>query len=99
MEANRLAGTGETGTDLRMHASDRSRYRDRFGTRDQLLDECSPASATRSPRAEDAVQQLADRDDADRPFLVSDEALERPSRPLVLDEQIRVDQDGQGSSG
>ena len=83
MEANRLAGTGETGTDLRMHASD----------------ECSPASATRSPRAEDAVQQLADRDDADRPFLVSDEALERPSRPLVLDEQIRVDQDGQGSSG
>jgi hypothetical protein len=99
MKADCLAGIGETGADLRMQASDRSRDRDRFGTRDELLDECSPAGATHPPGAEDAVQELTDGDDADRPFLVSNEILEWPSRPLVLDEQVRVDQDCQGSSG
>jgi hypothetical protein len=64
-----------------------------------LLDNCSSTGSTRSGGAVDAVQELADRDDADRPVLFSDEFFDGPAGPLVVDEQIRVDQDGQGSSG
>jgi hypothetical protein len=47
----------------------------------------------------DAVEELAHGDDADRPVLVVDERLDRPGTALALDEQVRVDQDGQGFSG
>jgi hypothetical protein len=81
-----------------MHTSDRGRDGDRLGSSDELLDERSSASTTCAAGAKDAVQELADRDDADRPVLVADQFLST-SGPLVLDEQVGVDQDGQGSSG
>lgn len=48
-----------------------------------------------------AVQQLADGDDADRVLLVRDERFELPRTglPLPIDQQVGVDQDGQGASG
>jgi hypothetical protein len=99
VQTDRLAGIREAGADLAMHTSDRGRDGDRLGSSDELLDERSSASTTCAAGAKDAVQELADRDDADRPVLVADQFLDRPSGPLVLDEQVGVDQDGQGSSG
>ena len=45
----------------------------------------------------DAVQQLADGDDADRTILWANEQLERRCRllPLPVDQEVGVDQDGQ----
>src|SRR5581483_11965447 len=59
------------------------------------------AIAARTGRAVDAVQQLAHSDDADRTLLVSHERLKLRGglRPLPLDENGRVDQDGQRVSG
>jgi hypothetical protein len=47
------------------------------------------------------VKQLADGDDADRPFLVADEGVKgRGVRStLAIDEDVGIDQDGQTSSG
>jgi hypothetical protein len=99
VQTDRLAGIREAGADLGVHTSDRARDGDRLGSSDELLDERSSASTTYAAGAKDAVQELADRDDADRPVLLADQLLDRPSGPLVLDEQVGVDQDGQGSSG
>jgi hypothetical protein len=47
----------------------------------------------------DAVEELADCDDADRPVFVAGERIDRLSAALTVDEDTGVDQDGQGLSG
>ena len=49
----------------------------------------------------DSVQQLTDRYHADRTVLLPDKPVDRVRgrAPLVVDEQLSVDQDGQGLSG
>src|SRR5262245_1556628 len=49
----------------------------------------------------DAVEQLADGDDADRSVLATDRLLERPAgdAALEVDEHVSVDQDCHASSG
>lgn len=64
-----------------------------------MLDESAPPRPPGDSGAVDALQQLADGDDADRALLVADESLDRRTLALVRDEQVGVDQDGQGLSG
>lgn len=99
MQADRRARIGELGPELGVQAGNGLGNRDRFGPGNHLLDERPPAAAALSDCTKDPVQELADGDDADRPVLVTDQFLNRPRRALVLDEQIRVDQDCQGSAG
>lgn len=99
MQADRLTRIGELGPELRVQAGNGSRDRDRFGPGDHLLDKGPSAAAALTDCTEDTVQKLTDGDDADRPVLVADQLLDRPPGLLMLDEQIRVDQDCQGSSG
>jgi hypothetical protein len=99
VQTDEIAGSGKSSPEFRVHSRHGSGDRDRLGAGEKLLDDSPSMGAARSCRSVDAVQQLADCDDADRPILVTDEVLDRPSSPLVLDEQIRVDQDGQGLSG
>jgi hypothetical protein len=65
-----------------------------------MFDERAPVSLPSAGRPVDAVEQLADGDDADRTRLVADKLLERRRLvPLPLDQDVCVDQDGQASSG
>jgi hypothetical protein len=64
-----------------------------------MLDERTPLRAPTTSRAKDTMQQLADSDDADRPLLGADQSLDRRTLPLVRDEEVCVNQDGQGLSG
>jgi len=81
-----------------MNSSNRLGDRDRFEAGEHMLDERMSPRPLGSRRAVDAVQQLADRDDADRPLLVRLEGVERARAPLLSDEDVGVDQDGQGLS-
>ncbi len=64
-----------------------------------MLDEGAPSRPARATSAMDSVQQFTDRDDTDRSLLIPDECLDHGAFALVRDEQIGVDQDGQGFSG
>jgi hypothetical protein len=68
---------------------------------EQMFDECAAASARCAPRAMHAVQELADGDDADRPVLIADRALNIRigDTALEVDEHVGVDQDSHASSG
>jgi len=84
-----------------MDAGDSLGNRQRLHTCDHMLDE---SLTPRSPCARCStctVQQLADGDDADRAILVADKGLERSCAPfpLPVDQEPRVDQDGQEFSG
>jgi hypothetical protein len=87
--------------DVGVHASDRLGDGHRVEGDQDVLDEGAPAGAVLVRGADDSVEQLADADDADRPFLVAREPLEDgASGPFPVDQQIGVDQDGQaGASG
>ena len=98
VHADRAAGAGEASAELGVNSRNRSRDRNGVDCREKLLDYRSSLRPGRSARAVDAMEKLAHGDHADRPFLVADEFLDRPPGPLVLDEQISVDQDCQGSS-
>ena len=66
-----------------------------------MLDEGASACTASSGRPVDAVQQLADRDHADCTLLLTDQSFEHLGALLALplDQQARVDPDGQGFSG
>lgn len=78
-----------------MNAGDR--LRDGYGleAREDVLDEGAPASSHGSGRSMDSVQQLAHRDDADRALLLRGDPVESVRPPFSLDQDVRVDQDGQ----
>jgi hypothetical protein len=83
-----------------MHASDWLGNRQRLETCEHMLDERAPVRLPYAGRPVDAVEQLADRDDADRTRLVADKLLEHGRLvSLPLDEDVGVDQDAQASSG
>jgi len=58
-----------------------------------VLDESSSTGASSALRSVDAVQQLADGDDADRPFLVADEGFQPRSAggAFPVDQEIGID--------
>ena len=65
---------------------------------EDLVDARPPANAARTRRAEDAVQQLADRDHADRGTPPAhDLGFASPARSIATGE-ARVDQESQGSA-
>ncbi len=74
---------------------------DRSHAGEQMLDEGASASSLRAARSVHPLQELADRDDADRPVFVTDCRLDLGigDTALEVDEQVGVDQDGHASSG
>jgi hypothetical protein len=64
-----------------------------------VLDERSAPRADRALRAVDAVQQLADGDDADRAILVVQRRSTSDVASPRSDQQVGVDQEGYGSPG
>jgi hypothetical protein len=101
MCADRQSATTEIGSRLGMYARDGFGDRKCLERREDMLDEGAPTGTARTGCPVDAVEQLADRDDADRSVLVSDEGFEcgGPFVVLPLDQEPGVDQDGQGLSG
>lgn len=97
--ADHVSPSGEGRPDLRVNACDGLGDRHGLELREEMLDESAPSRPPSASRAVDALQQLADRDDADRALLVADDSLDRRTLALVDDEQVGVDQDGQGLSG
>jgi hypothetical protein len=69
-----------------MHAGHRLGDRDRLESCEEVLDERPPPGPARAACSVDAVQQLADRDHADRALFVADERLDRGTLALVSDE-------------
>ncbi len=63
-----------------------------------MLDERAPPSPASAGRPVDSVQQLAHRDHADGAFLPTEQRLHsgRGDAVLDVDQQVGVDQDGQG---
>ena len=96
-----LAATTEVGPGVGMDAGDRLGDRQRLKAGEHVFDESSPACPARTCGTVDAVEQLADCDNADRTLLTTDKGFERGGLllSLPLDQEIRVDQDGQESSG
>jgi hypothetical protein len=84
-----------------MDTRDRLRDRNRLQACKKVLDEGFPSGPAGARRTMHAVEELADRDDADRARLVSGHRFEGRGilLPLPLDEQVGVDQDGQLPSG
>ncbi|HZQ64777.1 MAG TPA: hypothetical protein VFA66_06090 [Gaiellaceae bacterium] len=101
MSARNVSSTIEIGPQPGVHARDRFGDRNRLETREHMLDERAPSIPTRARRTMHPVQQLADRDHADRSFLRADKCLECRAGlvALPLDQEVGVDQDGQELSG
>lgn len=85
--------------DVGMDTGDRFGYRHRFKSREQVLDESAPSRSRRATRPRDAVQQFARGHHADSPLVVADERVESGgiARTFPVDQEVRVDQDGQGA--
>lgn len=101
MRADPLAPPAEIGPHFGVNARNGLGDRDWLEAGEQMLDECAPPRSLRTSRPMDAVQQLADRDHADGALFVSYERFEcdRGLGPFPLDQQTRIDQDGQELSG
>jgi hypothetical protein len=99
MRPNCLATPRQPRPDVCMHARHCLGNGDRRQLREHVLNERVPPSPARADSPMDAVEQFADRDDADRSLFVSEQRLELLTGTFPLDEHARVNQDGQGSSG
>src|SRR5256886_8496865 len=88
----------ESGPDLRVHTRDGLRDRNGLELRKQMLNVSAASRPSGTAGAMNPVQQLAHRDHADRPLFVADEFVDH-DRALTGDEQVGIDQDGQGLSG
>jgi hypothetical protein len=98
VRSDRLAAARESCPDLGVDACNRLGDRDRLDPGEQMLDEGPPPRPPSTGRAKDAVQELAYGHHADRAVLVADKAVEPVPASFALDEEIRVDQDGQAPS-
>jgi hypothetical protein len=101
MGADDLPALGELRPDVRVYPRDGLGDRERLQPGQKMLDKRAAAGAARSIRSMDAVQQLADRYDADRALLLAEELLDlrRTDSVLEVDQQVGVDQDGHGGCG
>jgi hypothetical protein len=70
VSADRFTSICEIGPDVRMHPGNGLGDRDWLQSRQQVLDECASLRAPSPGRPQDTMQQLADRDHADRPIFV-----------------------------
>jgi hypothetical protein len=99
--ADRLATGREVRPDIGVHSRDW--FGDRYGLEagEEVLDERAPPGPDCPCRAQDAVEQFADRDDADQSFLVAERVIHRRRfiSALEVDQEIGVDQAGHGSPG
>jgi len=100
VRSDHLTSRAQRRPDVGVDASDRLGDRERLDAREHVLDERAAPGSTRPGRTMHAVEQLADRDDADRPCLFSDQRLELLGvvGALPRDQQTCVYDDGQGSS-
>ncbi len=89
----------ESGPDLRVHTRDGLRDRNGLELRKQMLNVSAASRPSGTAGAMNPVQQLAHRDHADRPLFVADDFVDHGTRALTGDEQVGIDQDGQGLSG
>jgi hypothetical protein len=92
VRAHRFPPSAEIRPNGGMYARDWLGNRQRLETCEHMLDERAPVRLPCTGRPVDAMEQLADGDDADRTRLVADELLERRRLvPLPLDEDVCVD--------
>lgn len=91
MGTDRLAASAEVRPDLGVDTGDLLRDRQRLESCEHVFDKRSPARSARGTVS--TVEQLTDRNDADRPLLMTDEGLKRCGLPrsLPVDQKIRVD--------
>jgi len=89
----------ESDPDLRVHTRDGLRDRNGLELRKQMLNVSAASRPSGTAGAMNPMQQLAHRDHADRPLFVADDFVDHGTRALTGDEQVGIDQDGQGLSG
>jgi hypothetical protein len=98
--ADGLSSVAQIRPERGMHSRDRLGDRQSLEACEEMLDEGAPVSSPPAGRTVHAVEQLADRDNADGALLVAYKVLEHPRLvSLPLDENVCVDQNGQASSG
>ncbi|HWD76053.1 MAG TPA: hypothetical protein VG371_13000 [Solirubrobacteraceae bacterium] len=76
MSANRFALCGELCPQVCVDAGDGLGDRDGTKAGEEMLDECAAARTTAAGRTMNAVEQLADRDHADRPVFLTEQGLD-----------------------
>src|SRR6266576_1063647 len=94
-----FAPRGASGPNLRVHTRDGLRDRNGLELRKQMLNVSAASRPSGTAGAMNPMQQLAHRDHADRPLFVADDFIDHSTRALTGDEQVGIDQDGQGLSG